>query len=266
MLNVTADRYLAMGLLEKLGPQHELRCVIVLGEPPSKARARFTGKGKPYTPKRTVDGEKRLAERFKTVGTFPGNVAISAIFYRSSRQRVDVDNLLKAVLDAGTRAKLWDDDSQVTALIGILEYDPDEPRAVVAFGQHASTLTRGTDSQIPCEACGTLFYPAGKRRETARWCSATCRMTLANPVECPICHEPFKRRTSTQKYCSDLCRLAASHAQRRAATHCVNGHEYTPENTHRMKNGRRRCRRCQADAQSAVRARRANPAQEVIAA
>lgn len=32
--------------------------------------------------------------------------------------------------------------------------------------------------------------------------------------------------------------------QPKGATHCVNGHEFTPENTHIRTNGRRRCRAC----------------------
>jgi hypothetical protein len=27
-------------------------------------------------------------------------------------------------------------------------------------------------------------------------------------------------------------------------THCINGHEFTPENTHRRRNGKRNCREC----------------------
>ncbi|MFC8732197.1 hypothetical protein ACFT5B_07045 [Luteimicrobium sp. NPDC057192] len=33
----------------------------------------------------------------------------------------------------------------------------------------------------------------------------------------------------------------------RAKTHCPNGHEYTPENTYRFADGRRRCRACRLE-------------------
>lgn len=248
------DRHRVMGLLTSVSASNEIRCVVVHGDPPSKARTRFTAKGRPYTPKKTVLGEKRIAAALANVGTFPGNVAVVALFYRASRQRIDVDNLLKAVLDAGTRANVWDDDSQVTALLGIVEHDREHPRCVIAFGHHSSSLTRGDDARVACEACGTLFFPAGVRRETARWCSRECGTVLATPIPCARCETPFKRRTGNQKYCGDACRTAALAETKRAATHCVNGHPYTPENTHRTRDGRRRCRQCSAAAQRRVRA------------
>lgn len=240
------DRYRVMAMLEQLGPQQELCCVIVDGDPPSKARARFTKKGRPYTPQKTVEGEKRLAAAFDGIGPMLGNVALACLFYRSSRQRIDIDNLLKAVLDAGTRAKVWEDDSQITALVGLLEHDRERPRSVIGFGRHASSLTRGDDALISCEACGARFFPGGRRRETARWCSAACRAYLADPVDCAHCEQPFKRRSGNQKFCSNECRLAATHRSLRLRTHCAKGHEYTPENTHHTADGRRRCRTCQA--------------------
>jgi hypothetical protein len=38
-------------------------------------------------------------------------------------------------------------------------------------------------------------------------------------------------------------------------THCPNDHEYTEANTHRMRNGRRRCRACHRDREAERRAR-----------
>ena len=48
------------------------------------------------------------------VGSLPVNVSIDA-FYPDRRRR-DIDNILKAPLDALTHAGMWDDDSQVEAL------------------------------------------------------------------------------------------------------------------------------------------------------
>lgn len=242
----TQDTYRAMALLQSVHAQTAMQCVVIEGEPPSKARVRFTSKGRPYTPQRTVDGEKRIASRLKLVGKFSGNVALVAIFYRSSYQRIDVDNMLKAVLDAGTRAAIWDDDSQVTALLGVVELDRERPRTVIALGAHRTTLLRGEDALRSCEACGTLFDPAGRqRRETARWCSRACRMTLAEPVSCAVCAKPFKRTSGNQVYCSSACQHVGRIRTLKGRTHCRSGHEYTPENTHLLADGRRRCRACQ---------------------
>lgn len=203
------DRHVAMELLESLGEQDHIELVVVGGDPPSKARPRFNSRGRPYTPKKTVEGEKHLAAAFSSVPRQEGNVAIVCIFYRRTFQRIDTDNMLKAVLDAGTRAKIWEDDSQVTALVGIAEYDRQNPRTVVAFGNHESTLLRGSNTLVECESCGEKFTPGGHRRiGTARWCSQDCRMRLADPVECRWCERPFKRRSGNQVLCSDACRIA----------------------------------------------------------
>lgn len=46
-------------------------------------------------------------------------------------------------------------------------------------------------------------------------------------------------------------------AENAAKTHCVNGHEYTPENTKLLRGGRRDCWTCQRERQAAYRLRRA---------
>jgi Holliday junction resolvase RusA-like endonuclease len=203
------DRFRALGLIRPFCRIPDYRVVIVDGEPPSKARARFTKKGKPYTPRVTVAGEKRIAEHLATIDKFSGNVVLGCIFYRSSRQRVDVDNLTKAVLDAGTRAAVWDDDSQVTAILSVLELDRITPRTVIALGNHGSSMTRGDDAKIPCQECGELFLPP---TPNARRCSRKCASYLTEAVQCPTCWQPFKRRTANQKYCSVKCRGLAMKA------------------------------------------------------
>jgi Holliday junction resolvase RusA-like endonuclease len=253
----------AIALIEPLCSVPEFHAIVIDGEPVSKARPRFTGNGRPYTPKRTRDGEAMIAARFSCLPKFASNVAVGCIFYRSTFQRVDIDNLLKAILDGATRAQLWGDDSQVTAIIGVLEYDRTRPRTVVAFGEHASSLGRGEDAKATCESCGKRFVAAGRRRETARWCSRECRMTLAESVECPGCHTPFKRRTANQIYCSSACRGKGQTARAALRVRCAQGHELTPENTRvDPKTQKRRCRACDA---LAARARRA-PAPEEQAA
>lgn len=253
----THDRAVVMRLVEPFARGDRMDILVIDGEPPSKARPRFTAKGKPYTPSATVAGEKRLAAHLATVKTYRGNVAVGCVFHRSTRQRIDIDNLLKAVLDASTRARVWEDDSQVTALAATIEHDPDRPRIVICFAPHVCSLTRGEDAMVRCEACGTLFFPSGQRREQARWCSRECRTRLAAPVPCPACGKFFRRRNGNHKFCSNACRgvgRTAAAAETRALTRtCKHGHELSAENVYVLPNGGQRCRRCQADAARAYR-------------
>lgn len=246
----THDRFRAMEMLRAIGAEdHAVRCVVHEGEPASKARARVV-RGHTYTPKRTVVAQDALAQSLAGKAPFTGNVAVACVFRRSNRQRIDLDNLLKLVLDAATQARMWEDDSQVTALAAVLEHDPSGPRTVVAFGPHETSMRRGPDSLPRCAACGKPFNSGGQANR--RHCSRQCRMTLAEPVDCPVCDKPFKKRSGNQKFCSNECRYEARrqelHTARAARTHCTRGHELTPENTYEMADGRRRCRRCQAEA------------------
>lgn len=251
------DRYSALGLLDVLCERESMQVVVLDGDPISKARPRFTRGGHTYTPTKTIEGEKTIARALKGVPKFRSNVAVVCIFHRKTRQRIDVDNLLKAVLDGGTRANIWDDDSQVTALIGIIGHDPSHPRTVIALGEHESTLTRGDAAMVACQACGKKFFPGGQRRDKAKWCSRECRMTLAALVPCPTCGIPFKKTNGYRKFCSVACRGKAqtlkAETERETRTHCKRGHELTDENTHRLPDGRRRCRTCQAEAARAYR-------------
>ena len=48
-------------------------------------------------------------------------LSLEVTFSRSSARRVDIDNLIKPVLDAGTRAGLWVDDSQLYKIVAFKE-------------------------------------------------------------------------------------------------------------------------------------------------
>ena len=242
-----------MELVEGLCNPGSLQVVIIPGDPISKARARWGGSKRPYTPKKTVDGEKVIAWSLKGIPKFNGNVVVACIFQRASYQRVDTDNMLKAVLDGGTKAGVWNDDSQVTALIGIAEYDRDDPRTVVCFAEHKSTLTRGENAMSTCESCGKKFIASGnKRRHTARWCSIECRMRLRETMVCVQCGKEFQRIVGrSQTVCSEECRRQRLADKNRAnsgkSAYCKRGHPFDEENTHVLPNGHRRCRKCQAE-------------------
>ena len=247
-------------MLQTFCDPKSMTVVVVEGDPISKARPRFSQGGHAYTPKKTILGEKAIAARVCHVQHMHSNVAMACIFYRSTRQRIDVDNMMKAVLDGCTRAGIWDDDSQVTALVGVVEHDKSRPRTVVAFGAHQSTLTRGRASLVACVTCGKEFFPSGaRRRDSAKWCSRKCSEKYAEPVPCPQCGVSFKRKTGS-KFCSVACRGKAQSEKDRAArlarTHCRHGHELDETNTHVLSGGRKRCRKCQAEAAAKSRVSR----------
>jgi Holliday junction resolvase RusA-like endonuclease len=90
----------------------------VEGEPMSKARARVTRSGHSYTPKGTVDAEKRVREAFEATGCDPFSVPVGVelAFFQGTRARKDIDNMAKLVMDALNNSA-WSDDVQVSVLL-----------------------------------------------------------------------------------------------------------------------------------------------------
>lgn len=128
----------------------EVVAFVHQGVPIAKERARQgrTNKGKPiwYTPSRTRNAEQDLMWQFKRAmgrrQLFGDTMAMVCLFYVPTRQRKDTDNCQKLVMDAGTKAKIWKDDSQVIASAQFIELDPAQPRTVVAFCPALGTLTK----------------------------------------------------------------------------------------------------------------------------
>ena len=116
------------------------------GVPIAKERPRLGAGGRTHTPERTAAAEEHLAWAFKLAwrGGAPllGNLAMVCVFYRPDRRRIDADNMLKLVCDAGNIAKVWSDDSQITTKFARVELDKARPRTEIAIGSLASTLTR----------------------------------------------------------------------------------------------------------------------------
>jgi Holliday junction resolvase RusA-like endonuclease len=98
------------------------------------------------TPERTKTAEEHLAWRFRLAmqgrQPFAGNLGMVCVFYRPDRRRIDGDNMLKLVCDAGNLARAWGDDSQITTKLARVELDKARPRTEIAIGPMASTLTR----------------------------------------------------------------------------------------------------------------------------
>lgn len=70
-----------------------------------------------------------------------GNVELQAVFYRRTRQIVDLDNLLKHLLDAGN-GLLWGDDRQVTRYVVELRLDREAPRTEIVLHDHQTSMVR----------------------------------------------------------------------------------------------------------------------------
>lgn len=213
------------------GSDETLRYFTISGDPKSKARPRFGKGGRAYTSTESREAEARTAAnlRARVTTPFTGNVALGCIFFRPNKQRIDADNMLKHICDAANGV-LWHDDSQVTAIAGVVEYDPENPRTVIILGRHRSTMTRGSDAVRPCVVCGAEFSIL-TGNPSKKTCSKACSMRvrgavpLSDPVPCGQCGELFVRTTSSQKLCSPSCRTASMVGKRKAsarpASRCV---------------------------------------------
>lgn len=115
------------------------------GDPAPKARPRFVnGVVTSSRPQRIAERDTGWELKNHVREPLRGNLAILCIFYRRTRRLVDVDNLVKHILDAANGI-CWEDDSQVTAQLGILEWDRARPRTVILIGEHQSSMIRKTE-------------------------------------------------------------------------------------------------------------------------
>lgn len=218
------------------GDEERLAYAVFAGNPVSKHRARHAG-GRTFTTEGQKEAQETLGNALRSaIGEpFRGNVAVGCIFYRRTQQPVDVDNLLKHVLDSATGVA-WLDDRQVTAVIGILECDPDRPRTVIVIGRHDSSLVRDTLISGVCEYCGAAIEHPSWRKTKQRFCSPACTAKsrgedLSEPVACRQCGELFNRGNARQVLCSESCRTAWLSGKRKAEAQpnfCVDCGTQTP--------------------------------------
>ena len=110
--------------------------------PIAKGRPRLTRYGQAYTPKKTKDYEKAIAEHFKgqNIEKFEGPIHIKLVFqmpipksftkkqrgliqegFMKYDKKPDLDNLAKAVLDA-LNGIAYEDDSKITGLFLVKRY------------------------------------------------------------------------------------------------------------------------------------------------
>lgn len=179
------------------------------GEPVSKARARFTKGGRSYTPSTTKAAEALVADAFREAA--PGHVPnaddaykVEAVFLCGSRQRRDVDNMVKLIFD-GLNELAWNDDVQVVEVHAIKTLvDPDKAATIVRLWV-VGQVDRRTST---CEFCGEEYPTYASWKGVRRFCSADCRKLERRERRerrCVNCSKQYVTGDPTSKYCSLTC-------------------------------------------------------------
>lgn len=198
---------------------HEYR-VEIPGQPLSKARARITTHGA-YTPARQRKNAQHLAAHFRGAVPEPlvESVAVEMTFYRKGRQRVDLDNLVKQLLDAATGV-CWVDDVQVVKITATLELDNANPRTVVDIRSHNTSMPRGTANILTtsCETCEATIryvsYPSVPG--PPKHCSRACQRRQVRT--CEECSAEYVPSSLHQRFCGKPCASASMATRRKIAT------------------------------------------------
>lgn len=199
-------------------PKDDLVLSLVYdGEPISKQRVRFGAGGTVYTPAKTRHYEKTIGWelRAKLQGIEPDSeskFALRCIFYRSNRQRIDCDNLIKAISDAATGV-VWQDDNQVLEVIGRLFLKDETPRVEVAIYRIPDTTPAKN-----CLHCGKRFNTPPS--VDSNHCSMECRNNATHvKVTCKECSKEFEIVQSLAKkragFCSRDCSVIYHGRQKR---------------------------------------------------
>lgn len=210
----------------RIPPERVICQVTIPGEPRTKLRVARRADGRAYSPKPTTEKEAEIGWTIKAAcpGIEPNathDLGVRLRFATTTRQRRDLDNLVKLVLDACNRI-VWADDLQIVELgAGVLRGDP-EPRTEL------TVYTVGDSRAVTCGSCGVEFLPRqdGKARGK-RFCSKTCydeAQRLGAYVYCWSCQTRIYRqneklRAYDHHYCSDACKAAAKNEQK-VCRHC----------------------------------------------
>lgn len=199
---------------------------VVVGEPQSKSRARVSMRGdKPvmYTPKQTELAEENIADAYRDAdGAAPNDEAtygVFAAFFCGTRQRRDVDNMLKLILD-GLNKVAWVDDSQVTEVSArLVRGGPkDQARTEVIIYRTMTEMTGGLKVTKPCGVCHRPIrvYDSTNHRQ---FCSPLCAgraKRIRPPITCQRCRCEFQGAAG-RRYCSRACESAATNVPVRCA-------------------------------------------------
>lgn len=108
---------------------------VVFGQPIPKARPRMAQSGHVFTPKRTLDYERRVMLCARQAGLrrpCAGAVSVTLHLFVANRRRADIDNIAKSILD-GLNGIAYADDSQVADLRVSRSFDASNPRAEISI-------------------------------------------------------------------------------------------------------------------------------------
>lgn len=192
----------------------------VEGEPSSKARPRFTtrgGKVAAYTPTKTINAQAAMAAEFlranveELTKTPDAEYGVVGLFFNGTRQRRDVDNMLKLILD-GLNGIAWHDDSQVVEVTGRKVHVVDKAHARTEVLIYR--LGRMYRMEAVCQQCGERYETWPSTAKTAKYCSRACGLEfrrLARTRACEQCGTSFEAHGTgrTTRFCSIACNSAA---------------------------------------------------------
>lgn len=155
------DRLLELALHPFIGGGGTVCATTIDGNPRVKKRPRL-GARHTYAPDAADEQATAWLLRQALHVHYDGPVVLVCAFHRADRRRVDCDNLMKHLSDAGTTARLWNDDSQVEAIVAKMHYGCPRPRTVLALADRLEIADSGQDS---CEN-GVLQRPKRRRAGT----------------------------------------------------------------------------------------------------
>lgn len=144
---MTDREFVERKLLALVEQTPERMLSFVHDEPPvTWQRPRYNPQAKKFfTAKKAKAGERSLGWAFARAlhdqPMFPDTVALFAIFFLPDLRDRDTDNLVKLVMDAGTKAHVWTDDVRVRTHGVLIDLDRERPRTVLAVCPYLSVYT-----------------------------------------------------------------------------------------------------------------------------
>lgn len=171
-------------------------------EPLPKSRPRFGG-GRAYTDSKTSQYEKLIGWSLRPHVKKRNDVddlKVTLQIRTKTRQRKDIDNLVKSIFDACNQI-VWADDQQVTELHATLSRGSDSPGfdILVEVAEHRSRFCKKCGkslTKVQSSFCSKDCYDTEQRKGTYRACKG--------------CGSPVYRQNEKSKaidsYCSHECR------------------------------------------------------------